>query len=355
MKNIRTYLIIAIVIAALVAIKLTVFKNQNTASGSKPKSTDKPINAAIYVVKKEKLSNRIFLSGTLIGNESVDLQAEIVGKVVGIYFVEGQQVNQGQLLVKLNDADLKANLQKLLSQEKLALAKVDRLQKLLAIQGISQEENDAAINALQSIQADVEITKVQMAKTDIRAPFTGTIGLRNISNGSNITSSTIIATLEQLNPMKLDFTVPEKYAGIIKNGDLITFTVAGKSERFTGKIYAINPKLDIATRSIQMRAICANSGGLLLAGTFAKIDLQLGQAAFALQVPTQAIVPDINGQKVFVLRSGKCQPAAVQTGIRSEETIEIIDGLVEGDSVLISGLMQAKPGAVVKVVNQNNK
>src|ERR1051326_2565676 len=252
MKNFRTLMIAAILIVALVLIKIFFFpSNSNQPAGTQQQGQPQSAIVNAYVVKPQKLDNKIFSSGTVLANEEVTLVPEIAGKITAINFKEGSKVSKGDLLVKINDADLQAQMKKLQLQEKLAEQNETREKKLLDAGGVSQAEYDAILTQLNSLKADIDLTQAQIAKTEIRAPFSGTIGLKYVSEGSYVNQATAasaavkIATLQQTDPVKIDFSVPEKYSLAVKKGDSIRFTLQGSDKNFMGEIYAIEPKIDL--------------------------------------------------------------------------------------------------------------
>lgn len=202
-----------------------------------------------------------------------------------------------------------------------------------------------------SVRADIDRVNSDIAKTEIYAPFSGMIGLRSVSNGSYISSSTLIARLQQIDPIKIDFAVPEKFANSIAKGSPITFTLTGSEEQYTATVYATEPKIDMATRTLKVRALTSNIGGKLLPGAFAKVEVTLTSIHDALAIPTTSIVPQIDGQKVFVYRSGKAFAIPVETGIRSDSSVQVIRGLSLGDTVITTGLMQIRDKATVSIKN----
>lgn len=351
MKKTSLYIVISILVIALVLIKIYVFPAQKSMPAAKGPAVTPAVNVTAIVAHYDTLGNEIFIAGTLNSNESVDLQPETQGKVTAIYFSEGQRVNQGALLVKLNDAELQASLKKTEAQIKLAAEKENRLKKLLEISGVSREEYENALNQLQSLQADAQITQARIAQTEIRAPFSGIVGLKYISVGSFVNSGSKIATLEQLDQVKLDLSVPEKYAGLIKVGDMVKFSIDGAAGTFSGRVYAADPRIDPDTRSLKLRAICSNPGGVLRSGAFARVELTLNNRSNAIMVPTQALVPDMKGQKLFLCHNGKSEPRVVKTGLRTADKIEITEGVQPGDSIIVMGVMQVKPGQKINVIN----
>lgn len=351
LKKLRYYLLAALVIALMVIVKMYFFPKEKAASGPGMSGAAKPVNVTVEVVSAIVADNSIFVSGTLLAGESVDLQPEAQGKITGIYFSEGQRVSKGQLLLKLNDAELQAQLKKSQAQEKIAAEKTARLKKLLDISGVSREEYESALVLWQSHQADIEALRAAIDKTELRAPFSGTIGLRYVSPGSFAAPGMRIATLQQLDQLKLDFSIPEKYLSAVKNGDMVNFTIEGLSEQFSGRIYAIDPLIDQATRSVKLRALCSNGGGKLRPGAFARVKLALQAGTKALMVPTESLIPDMTGQKVFVVKNGEAVPKMVKTGIRTSDRIEITEGVSAGDSIIVTGVMMVKPGSKILVIS----
>ncbi|MCG3167434.1 MAG: Multidrug resistance protein MdtA [Bacteroidia bacterium] len=349
MKTLRNVIIFVLVIAVLVIIKIKFFP-ANTPQGM-PQQQGKPIpvNVTACIVKPGKLDNKIYISGTLLSNEEVTLMPEVAGKISAINFKEGSAVKKGDLLVKINDDDLQAQLKKLQLQEKLASEKEARQKKLLAINGISQEEYDASLTQLNSLGADIEVLKAQIAKTQITAPFDGKVGLKNISEGSYVTPGTQIAAVQQINPMKLDFYVPEKYASLVKVNSKLTFTTEVGNEKHDAVVMAIEPKVDATTRTIQVRAKTENKNGNLFSGSFVRIEFSLEETENALMIPTESIIPILKGQKVFVSRGGKAEEVKVTTGLRNENKVQVLSGLASGDTVIATGIMQLKTGSLLNI------
>lgn len=348
MKFSRSILYIFLIIATLLSIKYFFINPKGTVINNTSVKTQK-FPVLIKVVTSGRLLNKIYASGSLISNEEVVIMSEISGRIDKIYFKEGSKVKKGDLLVKLVDSDLQAALKKLKLQLKLSEEQENRQQKLLAINGISQETYDIALNQVNLIKAEVEVNAVQLAKTYIKAPFFGIIGLKNCSEGSFISPAVKIATLQQTDPIKIDFSIPEKYMNRIKIKDQIQFTVAGNDSLYTGSIYAIEPQVDPVNRSLPVRAIMTNKSGILFPGSFARIELILGNVPDALLIPTQALIPELKGQKVFICRNGQAQSVSVKTGIRTDAEIQITEGLTVGDSLIVSGFMSLKDGFELQV------
>lgn len=309
-------------------------------SSSSEKNAAPEVNGLI--VREQTLDNRIEVNGNIIANEQVELRSEIAGRVTALHFDEGQTVTKNQTLLTINDSELQAQLLKNTTQLELYVQDEARKRKLLEIQGISQEEYDIALNKLNSTKADLALIRSQLEKTCIKAPFNGRIGLRSISTGSYVTPSTLIATLLQINPIKIEFSVPEQYATQIRSGTNIRFSVTGNSKVYNGTVYAIEPQIEASTRTLKVRARSVNPDNEIIPGSFAKVSITLQTVANALLLPTDLIIPEQNRQKVFVYQNGQAVSQAVETGIRTDKYIQILSGLKRGDTIITSGLMQLR-------------
>ncbi len=301
------------------------------------------------IVHPRVLENTIMATGNVIANEEAELRSEVPGRIVAINFEEGSHVNKGSLLLKTDDRELQAQLKKLQVDEKQAKDDLYRKEKLLELKAVSQEEYDKAFNTLGITMAQVELIRTQISKTEIYAPFSGQIGLRQVSPGGFVSSSTLVARLQQTNPVKVDFAIPEKYRGKVQKGTLIKFRVEGRDSSFTGHIYAIEPKIDLATRNVSLRALCPNPAGILIPGSFARVDIVLDNIPAALVIPSEAIIPVMNGEKVFVCRNGRAVTQLILTGIRTEREVEVTEGLNPGDTLITTGLLQLREDVAVKI------
>lgn len=352
----KNLIIAVIIIAILLAAKFMFFPSNSGQGNSAQKNKTGPgagvkSNVTAYVVQTEKISNAITATGTVRANEDVQLQSELSGKITQLNFKEGSKVSKGQLLVKINDADYQAQYKKLQLQSTLADQTLQRQNQLLAINGISQQEFDVAQSQYNTIKADMDFATAQILKTEIKSPFDGVIGLKNVSEGAFISPATVIASIQQIDPVKLDFAVPERYGAFLKKDGEVLFSIEGTEGQLKGQIYAIEPKIDLATRSIQVRAICPNSKGTIYPGAFAQVKIILSDIPDAIMIPTESLIPDVGGQKVFVLKGGKTTFSRVETGIRTDTKIQITKGLSIGDTVLTTGIMQLKPNVSVNITN----
>lgn len=319
--------------------------------GAKPAA--QPVK--VMIIQPSELINRITSTGTIIANEEVEVRSETQGRIIHIYFKEGERVAAGKLLVKIDDSELQAQLKKADLDMQLAEDDEARNKKLLAVNGISKEEYDASLNKLLQLQAGKQLIEAQIAKTSVIAPFSGVIGLRYVSEGGFVSSNNLIAVLQQTDPVKLEFSIPEKYAAGMQNGTAVGFTVEGNTKSFSGKVYAKEPKIDPATRTVKIRAISQNPNNELIPGAFAKLDIELGINLKALVVPSEAIIPGITGQSVMLMKNGKVAMQPVKIGIRNESDVEITEGVVPGDTVIISGLLTVREGMPVKAILAEKK
>jgi membrane fusion protein (multidrug efflux system) len=347
-KRLIIWIAIAAVLALLLIPKLNL-KSNSPGSNFKVNPKSRQTVVDVWVVKPKPLQNKIFSNGTLISNEEVELRSEISGKVTRIMFSEGKRVRKGEVLVKINDSELQATLKKNKSRELLARDREYRFKQLLEKNLTSQQEYDLQLSELNSVLADVELIEAQIAKTEIIAPFEGVVGLRSVSVGSYISPMTPIASIQSINPMKVDFSVPQKYFGLVKEGKTIFVKLSATGKVYNGRIYAVEPKIDQNTRTVQARALVPNDRGELTPGAYVEIDIVLENLDQSILIPSETLIPDFEGEKVFIYKNGKAVPKIVVTGIRTEKEIQITSGLNAGDSLIVSGIIQLKPNGPVRI------
>jgi len=349
--KIKNFIIAIIVIALGGMIAYRITKNKAENDKGNDKNGKKPATpVTFHVVKGQDFSNTISLSGSIEANEQIEIRSEVSGIVENIAFTEGSAVSKGQVLFKVNDIELRAQLAQAKTKESLASENERRAKLLLQKEAISQEEYDIASADYRTAKAQTQLIQAQIGKTTVRAPFSGKIGLRSISPGTYVTPTTLIAKLVSTNPLKITFSIPEKYATEISKNNTITFTVPNVKETFTAKIYALEPAIEATTRTLQIRALTDNSNGKLLPGTFANIELPLKNIKDAIIIPTEAIVPIQDGKKVFIANHGKAKEVKVETLTRTDKDVVITSGLKIGDTVLTSGVMSLKDEADIKIM-----
>jgi len=331
-------------------ISFTNCKNSKENATAKSVGGPKGLNAEGYIVQPEVFQNDISASGTLRPNEEVEIHPEVSGRITSISFHEGSYVRKGQTLVQLYDADILAQIQKLRAQRALQQKLLQRQEELVNIGGISKQDYETTQTQIASIDADIAFQQASLRKAKIVAPFDGKVGLRDVSVGAIVSPATVVATLQQLHPLKMDFTVPDQYKNNISVGKTVFFSVDGLPDsKKSGKIAAIDPGADVNTRSIRVRATVPNPNNELTAGGFAHVTIPLESNNDALLVPAQAVIPTTRDKKVAVVRNGKALLVQVELGARTDEKVEVTSGLVPGDTVIITGMMQVKPGMDVKI------
>ena len=344
------FLLLAVLLFAGIIIYLNKCSSTDKTQGSSTGNKSTPalsVNGVIVV--QHPLEEIIFSSGSILANEEVEVRNEIAGKITSILFKEGSNVKKGAVLVKLYDVDLRAQLKKLDVQIENASRNESRQKDLLSINGVSRQEYEEAFNQLRSLEADQDLIKSNLSKTEIRAPFDGVIGLKAVSNGAYLPPNTRIATIQQMDPLKIEFSIPERFRSRVKLNQQVRFTSESSEGKFTATIYAFEPKIDLETRSVLVRAVCLNKNLKLVPGGFVQIEIPLEIIPNAILIPTQALIPEMRGQKVFITADGKAKKIAVEAGMRTDSTVQITGGLTPGDTVLITGIMQIRPDMPVKV------
>lgn len=336
-------------IAALVYYRISDNKAKKDEADTGKGGAKQPMAVSGMVAAPEDFNNILSLSGSIEANEQIEIRTEVSGIAEKIYFSEGARVAKGEVLVKINDIELRAQAGEVRTRQNLAAENERRAKLLLQKEAISQEEYDIASADLKTAQAQTQLINAQIAKTSIRAPFSGVVGLRNISPGTYVTPETLIASLVNSSQIKITFSIPEKYASQMKGGSKIAFTVAGADEKFDAKVYALEPAVEVATRTLKVRALAENPNGKLIPGTFANVELPLEKIEDAYIIPTQAIVPVQGGKKVFVARNGKADEVMVETSTRTDKDIVVLSGLKAGDTVLTTGVLTLKKDTPVKV------
>lgn len=349
-------ILIVVVVAAIAVLMITKINSKNEATKTKQAIF---MNAGVLdikaiILKPAKVSNQIIINGNILAEEEVTLNSEISGRVTKIGFQEGTIVKKGDLLLKINDADLQAQLRKAVLNRQLAEEKEYRQRKLFEKQGISKETYDIALNELNSLKADIDYIKAQIDKTEIRAPFNGIVGIRSISEGAYITPAIDIATIQSVERVKIDFAVPQKYYSLVKKGDVIEFNLSSTGKSYEARIYAVEPRIDQQTRTLRMMAIADNRKGELSPGAFVEVEIPLEDTEESVEVPSATIVPDISGETVFVYSNGKAIQKKVITGIRDAKKVQVIHGISPGDTLISSGIIQLRDGTDVKISEYEN-
>lgn len=344
----KTNIWIAVVLVALSVffLKIGFSKSDDSAKKKDKNKAQKKVEA--FVVQPSNLSDEISVSGTLQAYNEVELKNEVAGRIVTLNLPEGKFVKKGTLLVKLFDDDLQAGLKKLRSQLALQQDIYNRQTQLFGVNGISKNDYEQTQLQVNTLKADIEVQKTLIRKTEVRAPFDGTIGLRSVSVGAVITPSSLLATIRTDNKLKLDFFVPEKYGPEVKPGMKIKFTLSEGDKQYDATVVATEQGVDNATHNLKIRAMVSSPSKELIAGSFATINLKLSERRNALMIPTQAIIPQEEEKKVIVARQGKAHFVNIKTGVRKFSKIEVTAGLKPGDTVITSGVLFLKEKSDLK-------
>jgi membrane fusion protein, multidrug efflux system len=349
-KTLKIILIlVAVAAVAYFVISRFTGNEQQQQAGPPQGPMAQRVTVDVFVVSPTAYQNRITSTGTVMPNEEVMLSSEIAGRVTSLKFDEGSRVKKGQLLMTVNDEELRAQLQKLQSNQKLYRDMEERQRTLLEKEYISRQEYDQVSNQLAAVTADIKALQASINKAYVRAPFDGVIGLRQVSEGSFVAANTPVARLVDTSPVKIDFSVPGRYSSMVKENDMVSFTVEGNPQVYQARIYAVDPSIDPATRTMRVRAMYANSKEEVMPGAFVRINITLKEMEEAILLPTESIVPEIDGHKVFLVKSGKAVPQMVSIGQRSDRLIQIIEGIEPGDTVVQSGILQVRPGSNLRI------
>ena len=342
----RFSLLLTISLLSIICLKCG---SKNKDRVQKTSGTSGLIAVQGIVIRTQTLDNIVRSSGTVFASESVELAAEVAGRIEKIYFREGTHVKKNALLVKINDDDLQAQLKKLQLQIQLSKEQTQRQKQLFEKNLISREQYDISLSQLNTQLADSDNLVASIRKREIRAPFDGIVGLRYVSEGGYLAPAMRIASIQKVNPVKVDFAISEKYAGSVSVGDPVQFRSDESKLQFMGKLIAIEPKIDQVTRTLQLRALCDNKSEKIFPGAYVQTELQLRKIRDAILIPTQALIPVLKGQTVFVFRNGVVASVPVNTGIRTASTVQITQGLSVGDTIITTGIMQVRPGSQVKL------
>lgn len=317
---------------------------------SGPPNQAKPLAVETLIVSPSALSADLEIPGTILANESTEIHPEVPGRIVELNIKEGATVSKGTLLARLYDGDLQAQLRKLDVQLKIAEQTEKRQTELLKIQGISQQEYDLSLLQVLNIKADMDIIREGIRRTEIRAPFGGKLGLRNISPGAYVTPATILTTISQVSTLKIQFNVPERYGAQLKQGQQVEFVIDGTDKKFSAAVIASEIQIDEATRSLAIRGLVDQQDPELIPGVFAKVRIVFGRDQNALLVPNSAIVPIGRKKQLFVYEGGKAMVREVTTGVRDSTNIQILTGIEPGDTVITSAILYLRPGMEVRLL-----
>lgn len=348
------YTIVGVVVAVCAALAYNTFmphenKDLKAAPHQQQSKQGQRLAVRAVVISHRMLTDELAMSGSLIPDEEVSLSFETSGKITDIFFKEGSMVEKGQLLAKINDAPLQADLRRKEAQLRLMQDRVYRAKALLEKEAVSKEAFQEAEANLSALRAEIDGVKAEIAQTELKAPFSGIIGLRQVSVGAFATTQTAVAMLTKRSPLKVEFSVPERYAGTLPDGAALEFTVEGDLTPRKAKVYASDSRVDANTRTFTVRALYDNSDGKLVPGRYVNVSLTTQEFENALAVPSEAIVSEMGLDKVYLCRNGKAEPVEISKGLRTDAMVQVVRGLNEGDTVITSGTMQLRAGQAVEV------
>lgn len=338
-------IIILLIIVVLLVIRLWPASNESTGSRG---LVDQPVRTMI--VKTEYLANEVISTGTVRAFESIDIQVEVAGKISEILFSEGSMVSRGELLLKLETGELQAQLRRAISRRDLADRQVKRLNPLMIGGALSKSQFDIATSELEVLQAEIELIQEQLMRREVIAPFDGVIGLRFVSEGSYVAPGTRIATFQNLQNVKIDFSLPERYSFDVRPLQKVNFSITGSSEIFEAVIYAVEPRIEESTRTLLVRAEAANRNRHLRPGAFARVVWQMEATENAILIPSVSLMRDVDSESVFIVQEGKVSRRVVKSGQRFGDRVLIVDGLNAGDEIIVAGIDQVKPDVRVSVL-----
>ncbi len=345
------FIVLAVVgiLAYLIVPKIFSGKEKQGEGRSSPQDQVTPVD--VFVVKPGDIQNELLTVGTITPNEEVEVRSELPRKITGIHFKEGSFVPAGKLMFTLDNSDLLAQLRKLEIEEELMSKQAEREMQLLEKGLFTQDEYDIRLTNIEKIRADKEIVLISLDKTEITAPFSGIAGFRNVSKGSFVNNTVVLTTIKDIGRLKVDFSIPEKYIPQFSKGQQISFSVEGFDDEFTGTVTSFDPQLNENTRSLILRAIAANPGGKLLPGSFVKVKLKLERIPDAVMVPTESVIPQQEGNSIFVIQNSEAVSKKIEVGTRTEKEIMVIQGLSEGDSIITTNILRLRNKSKVRPVN----
>lgn len=359
----KTLQIVALV-AALAAVGISSYwaGTQGTGSGPAPATTPAqggapkkssgppPVTVEASPPSVAQLPDTITAIGSLRSDEAVIVRPEIGGRVAEIAFKEGQRVGKGQVLVRLDSSVQRADFERAQANLTLSKSKFERAVDLRNKGFISSQARDEAENTFKVAQADTELASARLAKTEIRAPFGGIIGLRSVSVGDYVKEGQDMVNLEEIDPLKVDFRVPEIFLSQVKGGQVLQITLDALPDRtWAGKVYAINPLIDASGRAIAIRAEVPNPDSRLRPGMFARVRLLTSAVKESLTIPEEAIFPVGDDKYVYKVVDGRAQRQKIEIGQRRGTQVEVVGGLTRDDTVVTAGVIKLREGSPVKL------
>lgn len=342
-----------IMVALLSLMLLACEETKTDAVANSPAATELPVD--VVTATEAALEQKEVISGSLRPIQEVVIVSEISQKILKINFKDGQFVQKGELLYKLNDAELKARLKEVRAGLKLARVSESRLKNLLDSETVRAQEYDEAYSRLQAMEAQEELLLTEIAKTEIRAPFSGTIGISKVEVGSYVAPGLELANLQNQESVKIMFSVPERYLPLVKPGSKVLFMTQLSEQKLPATITASEAGLDAGNRSLNVQAVAKNPGRNYRGGLSAKVFFNTAAPGTkGITVPSHALIPWANGYNVYVMKDGKAALVPVTISNRTESDAVISEGLAANDIVIVSNIMRLGEGTPVKAVTNQN-
>nr|WP_047575950.1 efflux RND transporter periplasmic adaptor subunit [Methylobacterium sp. ZNC0032] len=345
--------VLFVLVAAIAGGGYYAYRNQRAGTQQAQASAvsgPRAVPVEVASIEIGTVSEEVEALGTLAADESVVIAPEIAGRVVFLGFKEGERVRAGQELVKLDTAILDAELKQAMADLGLARDTNERLRSLVSRGSGTQVALDESAAKLASSEARVQLAKAKLAQSTILAPFNGVVGLRSVGVGDYVSVGKQMITLTKIDPIKIDFRVPEIYLSRLKTGQPVQMRVDAVPDRnFRGHIYAIDPVVDVNGRAIRLRANIPNADLALKPGLFARLAITVDQRENAILVPEMAVVPDAVGKMVYIVDKGKAKRVTVELGKRLPGKVEIVSGLKPDMQIITAGQMRLRDGATIAI------
>lgn len=332
----------------LIACESKLEKQTGETATANPDASKLPVD--IIIAQEQLLNHEEAVVGTMMSNREVSIVSELPQKITKVAFKDGTYVSQGAVLYTLNDGDIRSRLKQVGAELELAQLNKERMGNLLKTETVRQQEYDEAYMRFRSLEAQQDLLHVQLAKTVIRAPFSGKIGISKVYLGAYVTPGAELVMLQDQSNIKINFSVPEKYLPLIQIGDKVRFTSELSDQEHVAIISATEPGLNAQGRSLQVQAITNNDSGHFRAGLSAKVYFSVtSKGAKGILVPTEALAPGEKGYTVFVIKNGVAKPVDVTISNRTETDAVLTSGITKNDSIIVSNMLRLGDGTPVKV------
>jgi membrane fusion protein, multidrug efflux system len=325
---------------------------QQSDKGIRPQG---PISVSVYSIVEAPFTQEIVTTGELMPDEETEIRAPLSGNVMQIHFREGQKVQQGALLLELDHRIWVSRKKGLEARLASAMSELLRRKALVQVEGVSQSEYEQSLAEADQLKAQIEELDVIIDQAMIRAPFAGTVGLRGFSPGSYMAQGSFITRLVSTNRLKVRFTLSGKHSSLIRPGQTILVRSSSGKHQAEAVVYAIDPAIQTTSRTLEVRAYLDNSNGQFMAGDFAEITMRLAEQPETILIPAAAVTPELNQQIVFIAADTLAKRRIVKTGVRTRNQIEITEGLVAGEKVILTGLMTIKDGASIRIMHNEKE